>query len=68
MSASSAEGTLSNDDKDTRSSTDADTDTDFHIGWLTVSAGEEYTCGLWTAASVECWGSDSEGQSSPPEL
>ena len=33
----------------------------------TVSAGEDYTCGLMADASVACWGSDQYGRSTPPE-
>ena len=47
---------------------DADTaaDADADIGWLSVSAGGWHSCGVRTSGSVECWGSDSYGQSSPP--
>ena len=31
-----------------------------------VSAGGEHTCGLRADGSVECWGRDDAGQSSPP--
>jgi hypothetical protein len=41
----------------------ADTD----IGWLSVSANERHTSGVTTFGSVECWGLDSYGRSSPSE-
>ena len=36
------------------------------LAWVTVSAGGGHTCGVTTAATVECWGRDRRGQSSPP--
>jgi hypothetical protein len=38
------------------------------ICWLTVSAGGYHTCGVASTGSVECWGRDNYGQSTPPEL
>jgi hypothetical protein len=34
----------------------------------TVSAGAVHTCGVTNTSSVECWGSDDYGESTPPEL
>ena len=36
------------------------------LAWATVSAGGSHTCGVTTAGTVECWGRDRRGQSSPP--
>ena len=35
-------------------------------GVASVSAGGVHTCGVRTGGSVECWGNDEEGQSTPP--
>jgi alpha-tubulin suppressor-like RCC1 family protein len=31
-----------------------------------VSAGEKHTCGITSDGTVECWGDDRKGQSTPP--
>jgi len=31
-----------------------------------VATGADFTCAVSTAGSIECWGADDEGQSSPP--
>ncbi|MEX0892108.1 MAG: RCC1 domain-containing protein [Gemmatimonadota bacterium] len=31
-----------------------------------VSAGERHTCAVLTSGTIECWGDDTYGQSSPP--
>ena len=33
---------------------------------MSVSAGGTHTCGLRNDGSVECWGQDNYGQSTPP--
>ncbi len=38
-----------------------------HDRFKTVSSGYEHTCGLLEDGSAVCWGSDSRGQSSPPD-
>ena len=35
-------------------------------GFTLVSAGGHHTCGVTADGSVECWGDDSDGQSTPP--
>ena len=35
-------------------------------GFVSVSAGGGYTCGVRTDGAVACWGYDNDGQSSPP--
>jgi hypothetical protein len=37
-----------------------------HNGFMWVSAGDSHTCGVSSDGTVECWGYDSYGQSSPP--
>lgn len=32
-----------------------------------VGAGWHYSCGVLTTGTIECWGSNSDGQSTPPE-
>ena len=34
--------------------------------FVSVSAGERHTCGVKTDGSVDCWGSDSSGEATPP--
>ena len=36
------------------------------LGWLVVSAGSQHSCGVATSESIECWGKDDDGQSTPP--
>ncbi|GIW44313.1 MAG: hypothetical protein KatS3mg077_1595 [Candidatus Binatia bacterium] len=35
-------------------------------GFAQVSAGERHTCGVKTDGTVQCWGWNNSGQSSPP--
>lgn len=35
-------------------------------GFVAVSSGDSFTCGLREDGSVECWGMDQDGQSTPP--
>ena len=35
--------------------------------FTTVSAGEQYTCGVKADDSVACWGWDEHGEATPPE-
>jgi len=35
--------------------------------WIAVEAGWTHTCGIHDDGSVECWGDDTYGQSTPPE-
>ena len=35
--------------------------------YVTVSAGNDHTCGVLEGGRAACWGSDSSGQSSPPD-
>jgi hypothetical protein len=35
--------------------------------WLSIDAGIFHTCGIRANRSIECWGSDQSGESSPPE-
>ena len=37
------------------------------VGWSTVSAGENHTCGLRTDGTVSCWGDNRQGQTTPPQ-
>jgi len=34
--------------------------------FVSISAGEEHTCGVKTGGSVACWGNNDNGQSTPP--
>ena len=34
--------------------------------WDQIAAGGLHSCGLLPSGTVECWGDDSDGQSSPP--
>ena len=36
------------------------------LGFASVSAGENHTCGVKTDSTVACWGSNSAGQATPP--
>jgi hypothetical protein len=36
------------------------------VRWLGLSASSHHTCGVTDLGSVECWGSDDYGQSTPP--
>jgi hypothetical protein len=46
---------------------DSDGDgTDDDCGWRHVAAGDYHTCGIDSAGSARCWGSDSSGASTPP--
>jgi hypothetical protein len=47
--------------------TDSDGDgvKDF-CGWMDLSAGGGHTCGVNSSGSVECWGWNEYGQSTPP--
>lgn len=52
---------------DTDDSGDSDTGTILLPGdWLSVSAGADFACGIHLDGSLECWGDNSYGQSSPP--
>ena len=33
---------------------------------MDISSGDSHTCGIRIDGSIECWGSDDYGQSSPP--
>ena len=35
--------------------------------FISVSAGDDHTCGVRETGSVACWGNDEDGQSTPPE-
>ena len=35
--------------------------------WLTIDAGIFHTCGIRAGGAIECWGSDQQAQSSPPD-
>lgn len=37
------------------------------IGTKAIAAGGSFTCALRTDDTIACWGSDTEGQASPPE-
>ena len=54
------DGVLTADDLD-------DTDPAVGIEWRSVSAAWNHTCGVDSSGSVQCWGLDHYGQSSPPD-
>ena len=39
---------------------------DSEEGFTSVSAGENHTCGVRDTGTIECWGKNDYGQSTPP--
>jgi len=35
-------------------------------GWVSLSAGASHACAIDTLGAIDCWGSDSQGQATPP--
>ncbi len=56
---------VSADDTDDDGDCD-DADASIDICWASLSGGKFHTCGVKTDGSVECWGNNDYGQSTPP--